>query len=202
MSASAKMRFRGAFVDNDGAAQCDSRVQRLREIIRQRSLRIGEFELASGSTSDVFFDMKATLLHPEGINLAGDLILERLERMRVDAVGGLIIGACPLVDILAAKSYGKPAAPQSYFYVRKEPKERGTKQLIEGNLGDGSRVVIVDDVTTEGNSALRAVTAVRAHNCHVSTVITVVDREQGAAQKFADQGIELISLLKRSDFAT
>ncbi|MGB8276129.1 MAG: orotate phosphoribosyltransferase [Alphaproteobacteria bacterium] len=200
MSASAKMKFLGTLADSEGGAQRDWRVQRLCEIIKDRSLKKGEFELASGSTSNVFFDMKATLLHPEGINLAGDLILERLERMPVDAVGGLIIGACPLVDVLATKSYGRVTAPQTYFYVRKEPKERGTKSLIEGNLSDGTRVVIVDDVTTEGNSALRAVEAVRAHHCRVSTVITVVDREQGAAQKFADRGIELISLLKRSDF--
>lgn len=181
-------------------SQHDSKRRDLHEILVRRSVCHGEFELASGGKSNVFFDVKMTLLDPAGINLAADLVLEILENDPVDAVGGLIIGACPLVSALSVKSFQRRRAPKSFFYVRKEPKARGTKKLIEGNLESGSKVVIVDDVTTEGNSALSAVKAVRDLGCHVSKVVTVVDRCQGAEKNFLREGIQLISLFKISDF--
>lgn len=183
-----------------GDADSDPRLSRLRDIIEARSFQLGDFELASGQRSRVYFDMKLTLLHPEGINLATDLILDRIQDDKVDAMGGLSMGADPIVAVLAAKALNRPAAPQSYFYVRKEVKTRGTKKQIEGNLEEGSRVVIVDDVTTAGDSALLAIRAAQSCNCHVTKVITVIDREQGAKEKFAAEGIELVWLFKRSDF--
>ena len=182
------------------SAQNDSMRRELHDILVRRSICRGEFELASGGKSNVFFDVKMTLLDPDGINLAANLILDILEADPVDAVGGLIIGACPLVSALSVKSLKRRRAPRSFFYVRKEPKPRGTKKLIEGNLEEGSKVVIVDDVTTEGNSALLAVKAVRELRCEVSKVITVVDRCQGAESNFAQAGIQLVSLFKITDF--
>ncbi len=177
----------------------EDRLARLHEIIEERSLLTGErFRLASGGLSAVFFNMKATLLDPEGVNLAADAILERIQDKNADALGGLVIGACPIVDNVCAKSLGK--RPLRFFYVRKEPKEWGTCRLIEGNLERGDNVVIVDDVTTEGNSVLRAVEAVEEFGCHVTEVITIVDRLQGAKEKLAKRGIHLTSLFTIRDF--
>jgi orotate phosphoribosyltransferase len=179
----------------------ETKRSRLRDIIARRSIFRGEFKLASGGASNLFFDMKMTLLDPEGADLAADLILDALAADPVDAVGGLVIGACPIVSALSVKSLGRKGAPRSFFYVRKEPKDRGTRKLIEGNLEEGSRVAIVEDVTTEGNSALRAVAAVRELGCTVKTVVTVVDRLQGARDNLANNGVGLVSLFTRDDFS-
>lgn len=173
---------------------------RLREIIAAKSLTTGRFKLASGSESNIFFDMKMTLLDPEGASLVADLILDLLADERVDAIGGLVLGACPVVSAVALKS-GERGRPIPGFFVRKEPKGRGTNKLIEGNLEPGWRVVVVEDVTTEGNSALKAVQAVRAEGCEVARVVTVVDRLQGARENLAKEGIELVALFTRDDFS-
>ena len=182
------------------AKSTETKRSRLRNIIAERSVCRGDFKLASGGKSNLFFDMKMTLLDPEGADLAADLILEALAADPVDAVGGLVIGACPIVSALSVKSLGRAGAPHSFFYVRKEPKERGTKKLIEGNLEEGSKVAVVEDVATEGNSALRAVAAVRELGCTVKTVVTVVDRLQGARENLAGHGVGLVSLFTRNDF--
>jgi orotate phosphoribosyltransferase len=173
---------------------------RLRDIIAERSLTRGQFKLASGGESNIFFDMKTTLLDPEGAALAAALILDMLGQDQVDAIGGLVIGACPVVSAVCVTSAGR-GRPVPGFYVRKEPKGRGTNKLIEGNLEPGWRVVVVEDVTTEGNSALKAVRAVREHGCTVVKVVTVVDRLQGARENLKKEGIELAALFTRDDFS-
>lgn len=173
---------------------------RLREIIAAKSLTRGQFKLASGSESNIFFDMKMTLLDPEGAALAADLILDLLAGESVDAIGGLVLGACPVVSAVSLKS-GERGRPIPGFFVRKEPKGRGTNKLIEGILPPGARVVVVEDVTTEGNSALRAVKAVRAEGGQVAKVVTVVDRLQGARENLAKEGLELTALFTRDDFS-
>ncbi len=173
---------------------------RLREIIADKSLTRGRFKLASGGESDIFFDMKTTLLDPEGAALAADLVLDLLAGERVDAVGGLVLGACPVVSAVCLKS-GERGRPIPGFFVRKEPKGRGTDKLIEGNLEPGWRVVVVEDVTTEGNSALRAAQAVRDAGGTVAKVVTVVDRLQGARENLAKEGLELAALFTRDDFS-
>src|SRR5262249_7897807 len=134
---------------------------RLKALISAKSvLTGGDFKLASGGKSSVFFDMKMTLLDPEGLNLVADLMLQLVENEQFDAVGGLVLGACPIVDAIALKAY--PARRVSGFYVRKEPKERGTNKMIEGPLAPGSTCVMVEDVTTQGNSVLKAISEARA----------------------------------------
>ena len=119
----------------------------------------GDFKLASGGQSSVFFDMKMTLLDPEGINFVADLMVQLLEGEACDAIGGLVLGACPIVDAVIVKAY--PTRRITGFYVRKEPKERGTNKMIEGPLAPGSACVMVEDVTTLGNSVLKAVAEAR-----------------------------------------
>jgi orotate phosphoribosyltransferase len=179
----------------------EQKLARLRDIIIKKSIMHGDFKLASGGVSKIYFDMKMSLLDPEGATLAADLILEILdnEKVKVDAVGGLALGACPIVSALCIKVYEQNKTLKT-FYVRKDPKEHGTQKLIEGGpLVEGSRVIIVDDVTTAGSSVLRAIKAVRDLHCHVTKVITVVDRLQGAREKLAKERIELVSLLTRDD---
>ena len=173
---------------------------RLRDLIAQRSLTHGQFKLASGGESNIFFDMKTTLLDPEGASLTADLILDMLGEEGPDAIGGLVLGACPVVSAVCVKS-AERGRPVPGFYVRKEPKGRGTNKLIEGNLEPGWRVVVVEDVTTEGNSALKAVRAVRDEGCTVIKVMTVVDRLQGARENLAKEGLELVPLFTRDDFS-
>jgi len=182
------------------AGDTDDKRARLRDIIAERSvLTGGDFKLASGGQSAVFFDMKMTLLTPDGAGLAADLILELLQDERVDAIGGLVLGACPIVDAVCVKSV-QSGRPIPAFYVRKEPKDHGTDKLIEGPLPAGARVVVVEDVATRGNSSLKAVEAARKEGCEVARVITIVDRLEGAADNLKAHGVELTALFTRDDF--
>lgn len=183
-----------------GTMKNGDKSSRLRDLIAQRSvLTGGEFKLASGGQSSVFFDMKMTLLTPDGAGLAGDLILQSLRGEKIDAIGGLVLGACPIVDAVCVRS-ADTDAPINAFYVRKEPKDHGTDKLIEGPLKPGARVVVVEDVTTRGNSALKAVEAARAEGCEVVRVVTIVDRLEGAADNLKAHGVALSALFTRDDF--
>lgn len=175
--------------------------QRLQEIISEKSLRIGDFVLASGAKSTYLFDIKMTMLDPEGANLAADIILEKLAGDDFNAVGGLELGACPIVSALCIKSF---LANRKFktFYVRKESKGRGTGRLIEGcDLEKGEKVIIVEDVATTGGSAMNAVKIVRNAGCEVHKVVTIVDRQEGAAENLAKEGIVLESIFSKDDFA-
>jgi orotate phosphoribosyltransferase len=172
---------------------------RLKQIIIAKSvLTGGDFKLASGGQSSVFFDMKMTLLDPEGINLVADLMLQLLEGEAFDAIGGLVLGACPIVDAITLKAY--PARRIAGFYVRKEPKARGTNKMIEGPLAPGSTCVMVEDVTTQGSSVLKAVAEARALGCKVATVVACIDRQQGARERLKAAGIALKPLFTMDEF--
>lgn len=185
--------------ENGGGQYGNTGDARLRQLIAERSLlKGGEFTLASGRQSSVFFDMKRTMLDPEGANLIADAVLRRLARTAVDGVGGLVMGAVPIVAVVCAKSF--PARPLRGFFVRKEAKDHGTARRIDGNLAAGDRVVILEDVTTTGGSALQAVEAVRQAGAEVVGVLTIVDRMEGAGEAFAAAGLRFDAILTRDDF--
>jgi orotate phosphoribosyltransferase len=168
---------------------------RLIDIIKARSFQVGgEMKLASGRTSTFYFNMKPTMLDPEGGYLIGRLVLELISGDGAEMIGGLEMGAVPL-----ASSVALPA-----FFVRKQAKEHGTQVLIEGLPAGqsiaGCRVVVVEDVTTTGGSALKAVAAVRESGAEVASVVTLVDREEGARAAFADAGVVFKPLLTIADF--
>lgn len=168
-------------------------------IAEQAVLKGGDFKLASGGQTSVFFDMKMTLLDPEGINLVADLMIELLAGEVFDAIGGLVLGACPIVDAVTLKTF--PQRRLTGFYVRKEPKARGTNKMIEGPLNPGARCVMVEDVTTQGSSVLKAIAEARAFGCTIAAVVTCVDRQQGAREKLAAEGLALKSLFTMDEFA-
>lgn len=174
--------------------------QRLGEIIRARSLITGStFVLASGRQSSVFFDMKRTMFDPEGANLIAEAVLDRIGEATVEAVGGLVMGAVPIVSVVCAKSFER-GRPLQGFFVRKETKDHGTAKLIDGNLSQGARVAILEDVTTTGGSALMAADAVRAFGASVVLVITIVDRLEGAADAFRAYDLPFAAVFSRDDF--
>ena len=176
---------------------------RLAEIIRKRSFGRGDITLASGRKSDFYFNLKPTMLDAEGATLLADLTYETLKDDRLDYIGGLEMGAVPLAGAIAQISWIK-GHPIAAFFVRKKPKEHGARLAIEGlakgeSLG-GKRVVIVEDVTTTGGSAMQAVEAVRAEGAEVVLVLTMIDREEGASETFAAAGLPFRALYSASEF--
>jgi orotate phosphoribosyltransferase len=177
-----------------------ARRERLRQIIAERSLiRDRNFELASGRLSNFFFDLKRTMLDPEGIDLIADALVERALSRDASYIGGLAMGAVPMVVAAVLRSRST-ARPLKGFWVRKEGKDHGTMNLVDGYLPEGAPVLIVEDVTTTGGSALKAIAEVRRRGCSIAAVITIVDRLEGARENLAAQGIELIALFDRNDF--
>ena len=176
---------------------------RLAEIIRTRSFGRGKITLASGRESDFYFNLKPTMLDAEGAALLAELTLEALSGERIDYVGGLEMGAVPIAGAIAQLSFmqGKPIQA---FFVRKKPKEHGAKLSIEGLApGEslkGKRVVVVEDVTTTGGSAVKAVEAVKEAGGEVVFVFTMVDREEGAAETFQQAGLAFRSLFRAAEF--
>lgn len=174
--------------------------ERLRRLIAERCFTKGKpFQLASGRWSDFYFDLKPAMLDPEGSNLLADLILERMAGIDAKYIGGLAMGAVPIALAVTLKSYGT-SRPLQAFWVRKEAKGHGTKSLADGYLVDGSRVIIVEDVATTGGSVMKAIDEVKRHDCQIAAVITIVDRLEGAREKLAEAGIELIALFTAKDF--
>lgn len=177
--------------------------ERLIAIIKSRSVETGRtFTLASGRTSDFYCNLKPTMLDPEGAYLLGAMIVEVIAGDRPDYVGGLELGAVPLATAAAAIGHAK-GQPLAAFVVRKQTKEHGTKSLVEGLMrGDslsGKRVVILEDVTTTGGSSLKAIEAVRAEGATVVKVLTMVDRQEGAAEAFAKAGVPFAALVTAAE---
>lgn len=177
---------------------------RLFHIIAERSYSTGtDVELASGKTSKIYFDMKPTTMHPEGATLVGALLLDRLPD-DVEFIGGYESGSIPLTTVIMAVAYTCDRDIHS-FYVRKEPKKHGLHKRIEGAADGeltGKRVAILDDVTTSGQSAMRAVEECQQAGATVVAVIAVVDREEGAAELFGNVGIRFESLFRASQFTS
>jgi orotate phosphoribosyltransferase len=176
---------------------------RLAEIIRKRSFGRGEITLASGRKSNFYFNLKPTMLDPEGAALLSELSFEALKDDNLDYIGGLEMGAVPIAGSIAQLSWLK-GHPIAAFFVRKKPKEHGARLAVEGlakgETLQGKRVVIVEDVTTTGGSAIKAADAVRDAGGEIVLVFTMVDREEGATENFAEAGLVFRSLYKASEF--
>jgi orotate phosphoribosyltransferase len=171
----------------------------LEELLLARSVRRGDFVLASGQHSSYYIDCRLTTMSAEGMVLVGRAGLEciRAAGWAASAVGGLTLGADPVAYAIAAASFGSESQLDA-FTVRKEAKSHGTRRLIEGNFTPGTPVVIVEDVITSGNSARQAIDAVRAEGGRVAGVLAVVDREQGGRQVLEADGYAVQALTTAS----
>ena len=187
-------------------AQTGGRVQaggtdaraRLLEIIRQRSLLRGTFKLVSGATSNYYLDMKPTTFDPEGATLIAEIICDMMQGdTDVDSIGGLELGAVPIVAAVCAQSFR--SRPVNGFVVRKEKKGHGTDQKIDGNFKPNTTVVLIEDVTTKGGSVMQAVNAVRAQGATVKKIITIVDRLEGAEENLKKEGLALAPIFTTKD---
>ena len=165
----------------------------LLELLARTSFRLGQFKLSSGGTSDYYIDCRATTLHAEGGRLTGHAILELLEANKIDAeaVGGLTMGADPIVsNVATASAWRAQSHPQDDsrppllhgFLVRKAEKVHGTGRRIEGFCRQGARVVIVDDVCTTGTSTIAAIEAAQEAGMTVVAVVCIVEREEAGGR--------------------
>ena len=159
--------------------------QQLLALLSRTSFKLGTFKLASGATSVYYIDCRTTTLHAEGGRLPGHAILELLEQngIQAEAVGGLTMGADPIVSNVATASawraLSSPGAPLLHgFLVRKAEKTHGTGRRIEGFCREGARVVIVDDVCTTGGSTINAIEAAQQAGMKVAAVVCIVEREE------------------------
>lgn len=158
--------------------------ERLANLLRTKSLVRGEITLSSGKKSNYYLDCKLTTLDPEGALLTGYCILELIDQMGVkpDAIGGLSMGADPLVTAAGVVS-AIEKRPLPGFLVRKEAKKHGRQKQIEGMENSrGKKVVIVDEVCTTGGSTQEAIEAAEREGCEVVAVISLVDREEGGSE--------------------
>ncbi len=174
--------------------------RRLIELLKRDSLRLGSFTLASGRTSHYYIDGRKVTLSAEGAPLIAAGILDVIRREAgISAVGGLTLGADPIVGAVLGLAGSQGLSSLRGFLVRKQAKAHGTGNLVEGPLEPGSTVVIVDDVATTGGSSLQAVDAVEAIGCKVAMVIVVLDRLEGAVDAFAARGLRFNALLTIRD---
>ena len=173
--------------------------QQLIDLFRKRALKFGAFTLASGKKSSYFLDGKQVTLDATGLRLVSEGMLELLADVRYDAVGGVPIGADPIVGgmLTVAATQGRSLHG---FLVRKEAKGHGTDRYIEGPVKPGMDVVIVEDVVTTGGSSFQAVDRVQEFGCNVVHVAAIVDRMEGGAANFADRGMPFSALLTIEDF--
>ena len=176
--------------------------QRLKEILLEKSYREGSFTLTSGKTSDFYIDGKQTTLSAEGAYLCGKLIFDLIqqEEEKIEAVGGMTLGADPLVTAVSMVSFLEKK-PIPAFIVRKEAKGHGTENYIEGlkNMPPGCRVALLEDVVTTGGTLLKVFERVETQGFKVGLVVTVVERQEGGSEVLKKAGYRLASLFTRAE---
>lgn len=175
--------------------------EELFKLLKEKSFYHDKVTLSSGKESSYYWDCKKTSLDPYGAYLIASVLWERIQTLirrglTVDAVGGPTIGADPIVGALIIYSYIN-GIPLSGFMVRKEPKKHGKMGLIEGDLAGGSKVIIIEDVTTTGASTIRAIKAVEDLGCQVIKVFSLVDRDEGSRETLKDYDYEPIFIARQ-----
>jgi orotate phosphoribosyltransferase len=153
-------------------------------------VQTGEFVLASGKKSNFFVNIKRASTDPKVLREIGR---EMAPHVGDSKIAGMALGAVPIAVAVALET-GRP-----FVMVRKEPKDHGTKELIEGDVSPGEKFVVVEDVATTGGSTMKVVNALRSKGAHVVKAIVVVDREEGAAQLLSENGVEFVSIFKAKD---
>lgn len=173
---------------------------RLARLLLEKSYREGDFTLASGRRSDYYFDCRVTSLSAEGSWLIGSLFNDMLADLAVQGVGGMTLGADPLVSATTVLSFSR-GRPLNGLLVRKTAKGHGTGQFVEGlgNFAPGDSVAMLEDVVTTGGSVLLACERVRDAGLKVAAVLAILDREEGGREALASAGFNLLSLFTRKE---
>lgn len=148
-----------------------------------------QLTLASGRTSNYYLDCKRTLYLPRGAYLAGELMLELVTAAGVEQIGGMAAGALPVTDAVIAAAH-RHGVDIRGFFVRKETKQHGMQQIVEGAFKPGLKTAVLDDTNTTGGSSLQAVTTTREAGGNVIAAIALVERGEGAADAFARAGLK------------
>ena len=174
--------------------------RRLARLLVEKSYREGDFVLASGRRSDYYFDCRVTALHAEGSWLIGTLFNHMLSEMDIKGVGGMTMGADPLVAATTVISH-EQGRPLNGLLVRKEAKGHGTGQYVEGlgNFSTGDRVAMLEDVVTTGGSLLKACDRIRDAGLSIVAVCAILDREEGGREKLREAGYDLLALFTRAE---
>lgn len=174
--------------------------RRLARLLVEKSYREGDFVLASGRRSDYYFDCRVTALHAEGSWLIGRLFNDLLKDLDIRGVGGMTMGADPLVSATTVLSH-ELGRPLHGLLVRKESKGHGTNQFVEGlgNFQSGDPVAMLEDVVTTGGSLLKACDRVRDAGLNIVAVCAILDREEGGREKLKEAGYELHALFTRKE---
>ena len=174
--------------------------RRLARLLVEKSYREGDFVLASGRRSDYYFDCRVTALHAEGSWLIGILFNHMLREMDIKGVGGMTMGADPLVAATTVISH-EQGRPLNGLLVRKEAKGHGTGQFVEGlgNFCAGDRVAMLEDVVTTGGSLLKACDRITDAGLSIVAVCAILDREEGGREKLREAGYDLLALFTRAE---
>jgi orotate phosphoribosyltransferase len=157
---------------------------RLLELFKTRAVSFGRFTLASGKESTYYINSKKVLFNAEAVWLLGDVLWELTKELKIQAIGGLEVGAIPMATA-AALHYHAHGQPLEGFFVRKQAKSHGSQDRIEGVLQPGFRVAVIDDVFTQGSSVSQAIVEVERAGAQVVAVSCIVDRLEGARERLA-----------------
>jgi orotate phosphoribosyltransferase len=171
----------------------------LKNLIRAKALKFGEFTLASGKKASYYLDCRQITLDAQGAQLVGAGMLELLAHSMPDLVGGMAIGADPITAAILTLA-GVQGTPLRGVMVRKEPKQHGTGKLVEGPFHSGESIAIVEDVVTTGGSSLLAIERCEEIGLKVQRVLAIIDRLEGGREAFAARGYELTTLFTIRDF--
>jgi orotate phosphoribosyltransferase len=180
-----------------GSDQLMTAHERLRELFQQRALQFGDFTLASGRKSRYYINSKQVLFHSEALALLGECLYEASADVDCQAFGGMEVGAIPMTAAVLL-AYHQRGQSREGFFVRKQAKEHGSRERLEGRVQAGDRVVVLEDVLTTGKSVSQAIEAVEGRGAHVVRVLAICDRLEGAAQTLARYDVR--SLFTIRDF--
>jgi orotate phosphoribosyltransferase len=176
--------------------------ERLIEIVLERTFKYSEdppFTLVSGRRSNYYFNCKPTTLDPEGMNLIGEILFSKLAKADVTAAGGLTLGADAIANALSVISFQK-GRPIKSFIVRKDVKDHGVKNTIEGSVSRGEKVVVLDDVITTGGSTITAIKQAREAGLIIDRAIVLIDREEeNGRQNIEALGVAVEAVLTRTE---
>jgi orotate phosphoribosyltransferase len=171
----------------------------LKQLVRAKALKFGEFTLASGKKASYYLDCRQITLDAQGAKLVGAGMLELISSDMPDLVGGMAIGADPITAAILTLA-GVKNQPLRGVMVRKEAKQHGTGKLVEGPFQPGESLVIVEDVVTTGGSSLLAIERCEEVGLKVKRVLAIIDRLEGGREAFAARGYELTTLFTINDF--